>query len=326
MERNIKNMKISNKYDRLVRKLIAGESSSEEMEELAHWNVVETKMKKQFDAAKNIVENGAIERRIWDKIDSRCQAPVERSQKLQLRYWRVALAACITALLIIGGGIFFFDKGHTASQRIIEYTEVVSSNSRLYVLPDSSKVWMQAGSRLRFSQDFMSNREVWLEGVSTFEVTKREGHNFKVYIDQAFVEVKGTVFRVQSTCQDGAEVTLFSGKVDFNVKASQRKVEMKPLQQIVFHPEKDEVILKNIGNISWDEGRYKFVDMRMDDLIEAIHDIYHIPVELDRKVARNDLFTGYMRYDDPASKVIEKICINMNLKFKKETQKIIIYK
>jgi len=33
-----------------------------------------------------------------------------------------------------------------------------------------------------------------------------------------------------------------------------------------------------------------------------------------------------MRYDDPASKVIEKICINMNLKFKKETQKIIIYK
>lgn len=75
MERNIKNMKISNKYDRLVRKLIAGESSSEEMEELAHWNVVETKMKKQFDAAKNIVENGAIERRIWDKIDSRCQGP-----------------------------------------------------------------------------------------------------------------------------------------------------------------------------------------------------------------------------------------------------------
>lgn len=55
LERNIKNMKISNKYDRLVRKLIAGESSSEEMEELAHWNVVETKMKKQFDAAKNIV-------------------------------------------------------------------------------------------------------------------------------------------------------------------------------------------------------------------------------------------------------------------------------
>ncbi len=45
LERNIKNMKISNKYDRLVRKLIAGESSSEEMEELAHWNVVETKMK-----------------------------------------------------------------------------------------------------------------------------------------------------------------------------------------------------------------------------------------------------------------------------------------
>lgn len=40
----------------------------------------------------------------------------------------------------------------------------------------------------------MDKREVWLEGESTFEVTKRKGRNFKVYIDQAFVEVKGTVF------------------------------------------------------------------------------------------------------------------------------------
>ena len=35
MERNIKNMKISNKYDQLVRKLIAGKSSPGEVEELA---------------------------------------------------------------------------------------------------------------------------------------------------------------------------------------------------------------------------------------------------------------------------------------------------
>lgn len=146
MERNIKNMKISNKYDRLVRKLIAGESSSEEMEELAHWNVVETKMKKQFDAAKNIVENGAIERRIWDKIDSRCQAPVERSQKLQLRYWRVALAACITALLIIGGGIFFFDKGHTASQRITEYTKLFLQIAGCIYFPTVQKSGCRLGA------------------------------------------------------------------------------------------------------------------------------------------------------------------------------------
>lgn len=319
-------MKISNKYDRLVRKLIAGESSSEEVEELAHWDVVETKMKKQFDAAKNIVEDSTIERRIWNRIDSKCLTSVECGQQLRLRYWRMAIAACIAALLLVGGSLFFFDTSHTASQHIAEYTEIISSNSRLYMLPDSSKVWMQAGSRLRFSQDFMNSREVWLEGVSTFEVTKSKGRTFKVYIDQAFVEVKGTVFRVQSTPLEGIEVTLFSGKVDFNTETSQRRTEMKPLQQIVFHPEKDEVLLKNIGNISWDEGRYKFVDMRMDDLIEAIHDIYHIPVELDEKVARNDLFTGYMHYDDPASKVIEKICINMNLKYKKETQRIIIYK
>ena len=206
-------------------------------------------MKKQFDAARNIVDDAAVESRIWNKIDSKCQTPFERKQRLQLRYLKIALAACITVLLVVGGSIFFFNEEPVTSQHIIEYTEIVSSNSRLYVLPDSSRVWMQAGSRIRFSQDFMDKREVWLEGESTFEVTKRKGRNFKVYIDQAFVEVKGTVFRVQSTRQYGAEVTLFSGKVDFNAKASQRKIEMKPLQQVIFHPEKDEVILKNIGQL-----------------------------------------------------------------------------
>ena len=110
MERNIKNMKISNKYDRLVRKLIAGKSSPGEVEELAHWDVVETKMKKQFDAARNIVDDAAVESRIWNKIDSKCQTPFERKQRLQLRYLKIALAACITVLLVVGGSIFFFNE------------------------------------------------------------------------------------------------------------------------------------------------------------------------------------------------------------------------
>lgn len=64
-------------------------------------------MKKQFDAARNIVDDTAVESRIWNKIDSKCQTPFERKQRLQLRYLKIALAACITVLLVVGGSIFF---------------------------------------------------------------------------------------------------------------------------------------------------------------------------------------------------------------------------
>ncbi len=72
--------------------------------------------------------------------------------------------------------------------------KVIAEKNQLYVLPDSTKVWMQPGSSIRYAKAFMQDRRVWLEGSSLFEVRKQEGSTFQVYIYDAFIEVKGTCF------------------------------------------------------------------------------------------------------------------------------------
>ena len=73
------------------------------------------------------------------------------------------------------------------------------AEGRMYMLPDSSTVWLEPDSKIRISSEFLNKREVWLTGSSVFEVKKRVNSDFKVYINTACIEVKGTVFFDKST-------------------------------------------------------------------------------------------------------------------------------
>ena len=61
----------------------------------------------------------------------------------------------------------------------------------MYILPDSSKVWLETGCNIRYAKNFESQREVWLEGEALFDVTKRKKQHFIVHIPKAYIEVNG---------------------------------------------------------------------------------------------------------------------------------------
>ena len=59
------------------------------------------------------------------------------------------------------------------------------------------------------------------------------GSPFRVYFKDALVEVKGTEFNIKSD-DEVAEVTLFTGKIDFQV-TGQEAIEVKPAQRITYY-------------------------------------------------------------------------------------------
>ena len=71
-----------------------------------------------------------------------------------------------------------------------ELVRIEAQQSMMYILPDSTKVWMKPGSSIQFAKDFNKDRKVWLSGNSLFEVYKHEGSTFQVHINKAFIEVK----------------------------------------------------------------------------------------------------------------------------------------
>lgn len=56
------------------------------------------------------------------------------------------------------------------------FVEVVSKEGRLYMLPDSSRVWMHPGSSIRYPENFVQNRKVWLKGNSHLMFINRKAN------------------------------------------------------------------------------------------------------------------------------------------------------
>ena len=207
-----------------------------------------------------------------------------------------------------------------------ELVRIEAQQSMMYILPDSTKVWMKPGSSIQFAKDFNKDRKVWLSGNSLFEVYKHEGSTFQVHINKAFIEVKGTCFLVKQDDIKQNEITLFHGKIEFNVESTGKKIVMQPLQKVTYNVDNAQTQIENISNISWENGRYNFTDIPLQELISIINQMYNSDVTLAKGINHESAFTGSIRYDEPLEDVVNKICFTLNLNKEEHANKIIIKK
>lgn len=205
------------------------------------------------------------------------------------------MAAASVAILLLIGGLWMILGDNKAEMN--ELVRIEAQQSMMYILPDSTKVWMKPGSSIQFAKDFNKERKVWLSGNSLFEVYKHEGSTFQVYIDKAFIEVKGTCFHIKQTDAEKNEITLFRGKIEFNVESTGQKTVMKPLQRVIYNPRNAEMRVEQITNIKWENGKYNFTDIPLQELISIINQMYNSDVTLAKGINHESAFTGSIRYD-----------------------------
>lgn len=205
-----------------------------------------------------------------------------------------------------------------------EYREIIANESKMYILPDSSKVWMRPGSSIRIAEDFSKNRRVWLKGNSLFEVRKKNGNPFRVFIGKASIEVKGTSFLVKQN-KTSNEVTLFSGKVDFCIEETGERIPVNPSQKLTYSFDNERVQIENINTTEWKDGRFYFTNIQLEQLVQTINKLYNTDIRLEGVLGQKAAFTGSIRHDEHLNDVINKICFALNLHQKEQDGNIIIY-
>ena len=83
-----------------------------------------------------------------------------------------------------------------------EVTAPLGSTSEI-VLPDSSRVWLNAGSRIKYTTTFnQNNRMLYLEGEGYFRVAKNKQLPFVVDAYGFEVKAIGTEFNVKAYKED----------------------------------------------------------------------------------------------------------------------------
>ncbi len=303
----------------LIKSLLSGRLTKKQRREFADLEPVDIEIRKQWNESGNSLVNVEIKEQIWKKLKNRCEYK-ERNQVL-VELWH-PLAAAVAILLIIGGLLFLSVHDETGVEKNIK---VIAEKNQLYVLPDSTKVWMQPGSSIRYAKAFMQDRRVWLEGSSLFEVRKQEGSTFQVYIYDAFIEVKGTCFLVKQEDAYRSEVTLFEGEVDFNIPSTRQKTAMLPLQKLTYNSIDSQTQLDTITNISWENGRYNFKDVPLTQLIQIVSRMYHTDILVEGIHRAEVSFSGSIHYNESLDNVLNKIRFSLNLNIRKVDDRYILY-
>lgn len=148
--------------------------------------------------------------------------------------WMRRIAVCI-GLILVGGTVFFvinnLSEQTPAPSARISQVKVPNGMTVKKILPDSSVVWLNAGSHIRYDSSFtQKTRDVYLVGEAYFNVAHDADRPFVVRAGNVTVQALGTEFNVQAYHDaNKIEATLISGKVLV-------KIDGKPGNDIILSP------------------------------------------------------------------------------------------
>ena len=193
------------------------------------------------------------------------------------------------------------------------------------ILPDGSKVWLNAASSIRFPTVFRGKtREVDLKGEAYFEVAKNPYMPFKVKSRDAEIEVLGTHFNVRAYSDEKAmKTTLVEGSV--KVKSRNSNKILKPGEQAVLKGEAMRVSTVVVEEqIAWKNGLFQFKDASLEDVLKQAALWYDLKVSYVGKIPPKQ-FTGKTSRKVNASEFLNMLKY-IGVEFKRKGKNVLIMK
>ncbi len=164
------------------------------------------------------------------------------------------------------------------------YNTINTARGNMYqlVLSDSTRVWLNSASSLRFSAVFSGNeRLVELTGEAYFEVAKNKTMPFRVKVNGMEVEVLGTRFNINAYHDEGAvETTLLEGSV--KVKNNDVSALIKPGEQAVITNNETEIKVNKADLdqvMAWQKGFFEFDDTELPVIMRQISRWYNVDIQ-----------------------------------------------
>jgi len=336
-------------FKSLLGKFQAGNCSPEELRRLQEMfldtGISENIKSAMLDEIQEFEKSGSGIDTDYSRMFKTIQQVISEQKKsrriVNLRFNLARIAAIVVVAFILGGTLSYFllqnDSGATAS--FCEVAAPLGSTSEI-VLPDNSRVWLNAGSKIKYSTSFnRRDRMIFLEGEGYFKVAKNAKLPFTVDAFGFEVKAIGTEFNVKAYKDDATiETTLVEGKVTL-LHATENimdNVFLTPNQKATFYKEKESLtieVLKKIEEkkeelqyipgdrlviapridprsiISWKEDRLIIERERLDKLAEILGRKYNFNFEFKSDDIKRFRFSGTLE-DETLQQVMDVIKIS----------------
>ena len=323
----------------LLAKLLAGEATLPEQKELESafrddpslretWNALKA-LQASPPAGLSAEEEQKMLERGLRRFDFSREEETPAPRRIPSYRWMVA-AAILFALVVTGALLY---SGGSNSRNLppaapVASKELVSKyGSRSYMeLPDGSKLWLNAGSKVQYAADFAGGkRELTLSGEAYFDVKHDPAHPFIIHTGRLDVRVLGTTFNIKSYPGDSlTETTLIRGKVEVDfagdthsaiiLKPSEKLIvstatgqsvlsstsqsvreKEQPAPKIITTPIVPDPIDGTIEETSWVENKLVFRKEPFAQLAEKLERWYNVKIRFDNENYKMDELTGTFR-------------------------------
>lgn len=226
------------------------------------------------------------------------------------------------------GGLVFRNKEEKEEE--ITYSTLVIPQGGEYkiTLPDSTQVWLNSESVLRFPSRFTGNRRcVEFKGEGYFKVAKDPEHAFLVKTQDAEIRVYGTEFNLYAyEEEEQLAATLVCGSVSVTPAGGQ-EVKIIPSQQLSYSRETREISVKEVDTdmyTSWKTGFYSFENVSLEEMFNYLKRWYIFEVTFAEEHLKAMRFTGAFQKDHPISYGLNLIRLTCEVNFTVEGNRIIV--
>lgn len=197
------------------------------------------------------------------------------------------------------------------------------------ILPDGTKVWLNASSELKFPASFSQSkkRSVELSGEAYFEVAKNKMKPFIVRSNGQEIEVLGTHFNVNSYMDEKVtKTTLLEGAIKLSQLKGNNPASyvLRPGQQAIAG---NSIVIRNVDAldaIDWKNGMFIFNKESLESIMRKLSRWYDVDVVFEDEKLKSKLLGGTVSRFSTVTEVLEVLELTELAHFKIKGRSIMV--
>jgi ferric-dicitrate binding protein FerR (iron transport regulator) len=346
------------KNRRLLQKFLLGHCSKEELaavnkllEQQDARNALDTIIQEQTTAEWN--QPPATDDRMQERMNRRLAnmqhriggiekqdiLPEEKTNKPVIRMAFLRYAAACAVVLLVAATAFWFTNQNRQQNNLVAYIEQVNQHGKpvRYVLPDSSSVYLAAGSKLKYPEQFTtSDRMIQLQGEAFFEVQPDAQKPFIVHAGNTQTRVLGTSFKISAFSGELLEVAVATGKVavSTDTKAGQKGLAVLTHGlKVTWNSSTGETTRSTVdiaGLTQWAAGELTFNEQPLVSVATALERRYQVHLQFADEKMKSYRVSGTFSAEDSVTSVLDMLGFVGKFSYKKSnpgsTRQFTLYK
>jgi len=226
------------------------------------------------------------------------------------------------------GALAYNATGPAASSREMAYNTLSTSAGNQYrlILPDGSRIWLNAESSVKFPVNFGSReRSVAITGEAYFEIAPDARRPFMVHYNDMTVQVLGTSFNVNAyTDESVVATTLVEGAVKVVNGGSQSQ--LVPGQQVQVSG-KDMKVVSGVNTdeiVAWKDDEFYFRKADIRSVMRQLARWYNVKVDYEGQDIAERFYARIPR-SVPMSEALKALSLTGKVHFRTGERTVTVY-